>query len=80
MSKSLRGKGGTQLITAFWIKLVARRCGATDVMSPNKANSQPERNKAEQESCQWRKAAGPREDRESERHDNVSLDVHTAVL
>ena len=36
MSKTLRGKGVQESLPAFWIKLVARRCGATDVMSPTK--------------------------------------------
>jgi len=39
MSKSLRGKGVPQSSTAFWIKHFARRCGATDVMSPHKGKS-----------------------------------------
>ena len=36
MSKSLRGKGVPQSSKAVWIKHFARRCGATDFMSPHK--------------------------------------------
>ena len=40
MSKSLRGTGVSESSRAFWIKLFAHRCGATDVMSPHKGDSQ----------------------------------------
>ena len=40
MSKTLRGKRVQESLTAVWIKLFARRRGATDVMSPHKGNSQ----------------------------------------
>ena len=40
MSKSLRGTGVSESFKAFGIKVFMRRCGATEVTSPHKGDSQ----------------------------------------